>query len=330
MKSPVKPMVLTCGDPSGVGPELTISAFKKLGHLYRFCVIGDLDQLTSLAEADGVKVSEINSPDESSLEFLGVIPQKFASKPMAGHEQTENAISTIETIRRAVDFAKNGEVSAIITNPINKRILMDGAGFSHPGHTEYLAELDDKTQSVMMLVSSELRVIPATIHCPLIEVAKLITPRLLMDTIRTLDHSLRIDFGCTSPTIAVAGLNPHAGEGGKMGTEEIEIIVPTLNSLRNEGLNVVGPMSADTMFHSKARQTYDAAVCMYHDQALIPIKTIDFDRGVNATLGLSFIRTSPDHGTAFDIAGKGIASHTSLTEAIKLAAQMAENRASYG
>jgi len=182
----------------------------------------------------------------------------------------------------------------MITNPINKKILVDGAAFPHPGHTEFLADLDGKSRSVMLLTSPELSVVPVTIHIPVKDVPLALTGDLLSFTIKTLEHALRVEFGLKSPRIAVAGLNPHAGEGGQMGLEEIDLITPILDALRKDGLNLIGPESADTMFHARARKTYDAAVCMYHDQALIPIKTIDFDRGVNTTLGLSFIRTSPE------------------------------------
>jgi 4-hydroxythreonine-4-phosphate dehydrogenase len=209
---------------------------------------------------------------------------------------------------------------------LHKKALKDGAGFAFPGHTEFLAHLAGVAHVVMMLASPKLRVVPVTIHIAVKDVPTALTPDLLEATIRITEAGLRRDFGIASPRLAVAGLNPHAGEGGAMGTEEITMIAPLLDRLRAEGFDLRGPASADTMFHARAREGYDVAICMYHDQALIPIKTLDFDGGVNVTLGLPFIRTSPDHGTAFDIAGKGIARPDSLIAALRLAAEMAQAR----
>ncbi|MEM7615476.1 MAG: 4-hydroxythreonine-4-phosphate dehydrogenase PdxA, partial [Pseudomonadota bacterium] len=213
------------------------------------------------------------------------------------------------------------------TNPISKKVLVDGAGFAHPGHTEYLAELGGVTRSVMMLVAPELRVVPATIHIPLSAVPGALTAEVLDETLAIIDHALRQDFGLSAPRIAVAGLNPHAGEGGMMGTEDDALITPAIARARSAGIDATGPLPADTMFHPPARATYDAALCMYHDQALIPIKTLNFSAGVNVTLGLPFVRTSPDHGTAFGIAGRGEADPQSLIEALRLAHEMGQRRA---
>ncbi len=322
-----KPLIMTSGDPSGVGPELSVEAFRQVGDTHPFAVLGDPNHLQSLAEPLGIRTREIASPADVQTGALNVIPQAFSIAPKAGAWQPENASGTVEMIERAVSFVKSGDASAMITNPINKKVLIDGAQFPYPGHTEFLAALDGKERSVMLLASPELSVVPVTIHIAVQDVPAALTQDLLSFTIRTLDHALRTDFALKSPRIAVAGLNPHAGEGGEMGMEEIDLIAPTLEALRRERMDIIGPESADTMFHARARKHYDAAVCMYHDQALIPIKTIDFDRGVNTTLGLSFIRTSPDHGTAYDIAGKGVANPSSLLEAIKMAAKMAKNRA---
>jgi 4-hydroxythreonine-4-phosphate dehydrogenase len=222
-------------------------------------------------------------------------------------------------------LAKSGAASAICTLPIHKKALKDGANFAYPGHTEYLAHLGGVDRVVMMLASDQLRVVPTTIHIPLADVPGALTPALLRDTIRITAQGLRDQFGITAPRIAVAGLNPHAGEGGAMGFEDTEVITPVLQELRAEGYDLTGPLPADTMFHASARVRYDVAICAYHDQALIPIKTLDFDRGVNVTLGLPFIRTSPDHGTAFDIAGQGIANPSSTIEALRLAWRMAQS-----
>ena len=230
-------------------------------------------------------------------------------------------------IARAVDLIRQGQASSLCTAPIHKKALQDGAGFAYPGHTEYLAALGGNVPVVMMLASDSLRVVPVTIHIPLASVPSQLTPDLLEQSIRLTHAGLIRSFGIAYPRLAVAGLNPHAGEGGAMGHEEITLIIPVLSKLRAEGMQIAGPLSADTMFHARARALYDCAICMYHDQALIPIKTLDFDGGVNVTLGLPFIRTSPDHGTAFDIAGKGIARPDSLVAALSLAAQMARGRA---
>ena len=229
-------------------------------------------------------------------------------------------------IARAVALVRAGEASAITTAPINKKALKDGAGFAFPGHTEYLAALAGVERVVMMLACPDLRVVPVTIHIPLSEVPAALTPGLLEETLRITRAGLVESFGIAAPRIAVAGMNPHAGEGGTMGTEEQRIITPVLDRLRAGGMTIAGPLPADTMFHPGARAAYDVAVCMYHDQALIPIKTLDFASGVNVTLGLPFVRTSPDHGTAFDIAGKGVADPSSLVAALRMAADMARAR----
>jgi 4-hydroxythreonine-4-phosphate dehydrogenase len=226
-----------------------------------------------------------------------------------------------------------GDASAVVTAPIAKAVLY-AAGFIHPGHTEFLAALagslvpGKRHHPVMMLASDVLRVVPVTIHVPLSDVPRALSKRLLYETINITWRSLKSDFGIDEPRVAVAGLNPHAGEGGTIGREDIDLIAPAIEELRREGLSVSGPHSADTLFHAAARKNYDAAVCMYHDQALIPIKTLSFDTGVNVTLGLPFVRTSPDHGTAFDIAAKGIASPESMISAIRMATDLAERRRS--
>jgi 4-hydroxythreonine-4-phosphate dehydrogenase len=230
-------------------------------------------------------------------------------------------------IARGAGLVQSGQAVGLCTAPIHKQALQEGAGFAHPGHTEYLAHLAGVDRVVMMLASNRLRVVPATIHIPLCEVPQALTGDLLEQVIRITHAALIRDFGVAAPRLTVAGLNPHAGEGGRMGVEEIEVITPVLDRLRADGFDLRGPISADTMFHAAARNRYDAAIAMYHDQALIPIKTLDFDRGVNVTLGLPFIRTSPDHGTAFDIAGQGVANPASLIEALRMAQAMGQARA---
>lgn len=319
------PVALTCGDPSGIGPEIAVKAWTLLRDDVPFFWIGDPRHLPA-----GAPIAPIDRPAEArraAATGLPVLECAFAALAVPGRPAPENASGVVQSIETAISLVVSGQAGAICTLPISKRELADHAGFRHPGHTEFLADRAGVHRAVMMLVAEELRVVPATIHVPLSTVPKILTRELLDETIRTTHGALRGDFGLTSPRIAVAGLNPHAGEGGLMGREEIEVIAPVCDLLRREGLNILGPLPADTMFHARARAGYDAAVAMYHDQALIPIKTLAFDRGVNVTLGLPYIRTSPDHGTAFDIAGRGIADPTSLVEALKLAHRLAVARA---
>lgn len=318
------PIALTCGEPAGIGPEITVAAWAALRDQVPFFWIGDPRHLPA-----GTPIAQIDSPAEAAAAMataLPVLKHDFAAPAQPGMATPENAQGVIDVIARAVDLAQSGAASAVCTNPIHKKALKDGAGFGFPGHTEYLANLAGVDRVVMMLACDALRVVPVTIHIPLAHVPGALTADLLRDTLRITHAALIRDFGLDAPRIAVTGLNPHAGEGGTMGRKEITMITPVLDELRAEGLDLLGPRSADTMFHAAARAGYDAAVAMYHDQALIPIKTLDFDGGVNVTLGLPFVRTSPDHGTAFDIAGQGKASASSLIAALKMAAQMATYR----
>ncbi|WP_320179486.1 4-hydroxythreonine-4-phosphate dehydrogenase PdxA [Roseovarius pacificus] len=320
------PVALSCGEPSGVGPELAARAWSALRESLPFVLIGDPAHLppgTPVALID-----DLSHAPEAARNALPVLRHDFPGDLTPGKPNPDHAQSVIDVIARGVDLVRAGQACALCTAPIHKKALQDGASFAHPGHTEYLAALAGVDRVVMMLASPALRVVPTTIHIPLAQVPSALTADLLRDTLRITHQALIRDFGLTAPRIAVAGLNPHAGEGGAMGREEIEIIAPLLEQMRAEGLDLHGPMSADTMFHDRARAGYDAAVCMYHDQALIPIKTLDFDRGVNITLGLPFIRTSPDHGTALDIAGQGIANPDSMIEALKMAQTMGVARAS--
>jgi len=316
------PVALCCGEPAGVGPELAAAAWETLRGDLPFFLIGDPAHLP-----EQVPVAVINAPNEAAqtaATALPVLPHAFPGPLTSGRPNPAHAQSVIDVIARGVDLVQSGAALALCTAPIHKQALQDGAGFAYPGHTEYLAALAGVKRVVMMLASDQLRVVPATIHIPLADVPATLSANLLSDTIRITHAALIRDFGIPTPRLAIAGLNPHAGEGGKMGREEIEVIAPVIETLRAEGLNLIGPLSADTMFHAAARQGYDAAIAMYHDQALIPIKTLDFDRGVNVTLGLPFIRTSPDHGTALDIAGLGRANPTSLIEALKMAHRMGQ------
>ena len=325
MSAPLPPIAMTCGEPAGIGPELAVAARLALGRQVPFFWIGDPRHLPP-----GTAYRLIDAPDQARDvpgHVLPVLAHDFAGHALPGQPDPANAAGVIAVIARAVALVQAGQAGAICTAPIHKKALKDGAGFAFPGHTEFLAHLAGVDRVVMMLASDLLRVVPVTIHIPLAEVPAHLTPALLDQTIRITAAGLRRDFGIAQPRLAVAGLNPHAGEGGAMGGEEIALITPVLDRLRAEGMVITGPLSADTMFHAPARARYDAAICMYHDQALIPIKTLAFDDGVNVTLGLPFIRTSPDHGTGFDIAGQGVARATSTIAALRMAAQMATARA---
>jgi 4-hydroxythreonine-4-phosphate dehydrogenase len=312
-------ILLTCGDPSGIGPEIAAKAWAA-GE--RFVWIGDPRHLPS--DTSWRAVAEGEAPGDGPL---AVLHHAFAAPARPGQPDPANAPGVVAVIDRAVRLVHSGLGAAVCTAPINKKALKDGAGFAFPGHTEFLAHLAGVGRVVMMLACPGLRVVPATIHIPLSDVPRALTPALLEDTIRITHAGLIRDFGLARPRIAVAGLNPHAGEGGAMGWEDERTIRPLIARLAAEGLDITGPRPADTMFHAAARAGYDVAICAYHDQALIPIKTIDFAGGVNVTLGLPFVRTSPDHGTAYDIAGKGIADPSSLIAALRLARDMAHARA---
>jgi 4-hydroxythreonine-4-phosphate dehydrogenase len=298
-----------------------------------FYVIDDPGRLTRLARRLGwnVPIRAIDVPCDASAVFpdaLPVVPIGGTPQAQPGQPDPADASLVIRSIDTAVADVRRGGAAALVTNPINKDALYR-AGFRHPGHTEYLAELGGGPPdgAVMMLAGPQLRVVPVTIHVALREAAATLSGDAIVQAGEVTHAALIRDFGVAAPVIAVAGLNPHAGEGGALGREDIDIVAPAVAILRAAGIDARGPLAADTMFHAEARRGYDAALCMYHDQALIPIKTLDFDAAVNVTLGLPFIRTSPDHGTAFDIAGKGSARPDSLIAALKLAAAMAARRA---
>lgn len=319
-----KPIAISCGEPAGIGPEIAVAAWQALRADIPLLWIGDPKHLP-----DGTPFTAVDTPSDAdaiSKTALPVLARDFGPQATPGTANPAHAQGVIDAIATGVDLVTKGTARAICTAPIHKAALIDGADFAYPGHTEFLAALAGVDRVVMMLACDALRVVPTTIHIPLSDVPDQLTASLLTDTLLITHAALRRDFGVARPRIAVAGLNPHAGEDGKMGLEEIEMITPVLDALRAEGMDLIGPMSADTMFHAAARARYDAAVCMYHDQALIPVKTLGFDTGVNVTLGLPFIRTSPDHGTAFDIAGTGRAQASSMIEAIRLASVMADAR----
>jgi 4-hydroxythreonine-4-phosphate dehydrogenase len=313
------PLVMSCGDPSGIGPEIALKAWDLLRGSVPFVWLGDPRHVPGAFEI----VDEVSVGRGAAMP---VLPVTFAAGAVAGVPDPANAAGVIAAIRTGVALVQGGQASGLVTCPINKAGLKGGAGFGFPGHTEYLAHLAGGVPVVMMLACDALRVVPVTIHIPLREVADALTEAVLEQALRVTHAAMQRDFGIPAPRIAVAGLNPHAGESGTMGLEDRDVIAPVLARLQADGMALTGPLPADTMFHPAARARYDAAICMYHDQALIPIKTLDFAGGVNVTLGLPFIRTSPDHGTAYDIAGKGVADPSSLIAACRMAWDMAERR----
>lgn len=329
------PLAVSGGDPSGVGPEIAIAAWKlrKTLDIPAFFLLAAPDLIaaraTRLGETIPLKICEPEEAAALFADFLPVVPLRNRQTDSPGKPLAENAAGTIEAIERAVGYAFDGKAAAVVTCPIAKKPLYE-AGFPHPGHTEFLAALAEALtgnvcKPVMMLAGPQLRAVPVTIHISLAQVPRCLTTDEIIAVSRITARELRDKFGIDNPRLAISGLNPHAGEGGAMGAEDDAIIRPAIEALLLEGINVRGPLPADTMFHATARATYDTAVCMYHDQALIPAKALAFDETVNVTLGLPFIRTSPDHGTAFDIAGLGLARPDSLIAALKLARHLADN-----
>lgn len=330
-----KPLALTLGDPAGIGPDITLLAFQARlgvdGGVPPFVLLGDPDVMAERARALGLAIriepiGEVAAAPSVFANALPVLPLSVARPVVAGRPDPANAAVVQQSIEKAVALVQNGEASAVVTNPISKATLT-GAGFGFPGHTEFLAALAGREASdaVMMLVGEGLKVVPVTIHIPLKDVMGALSTERIRKTLEITARDVARYFGLARPRIAVTGLNPHAGEDGTMGREEIEMIVPAIEAARRQGLDVTGPYPADTLFHAEARKLYDVAVAMYHDQALIPVKTLAFDTGVNVTLGLPFVRTSPDHGTAFSLAGTGRASARSLIEALRLADTMRRN-----
>lgn len=334
-RSAAKPLALTLGEPAGIGPDITIAAWlrRRELNLPAFYLLGDEALIARRAKALGadIRIAAV-SPSEAASAFTDALPvvatgERTMAEP--GKPDASSAPAALASIRQAVIDVRAGRAGAVVTNPIAKSVLYR-AGFRHPGHTEFLAELAAENsrvpQPVMMLWSPQLAVVPVTIHVSMRDALAQLNSELIVSTVRIVATELKSRFGIAKPRIAISGLNPHAGEDGSLGHEEQTVIAPALKVLRNDGIEARGPLPADTMFHDAARQTYDCAICMYHDQALIPIKTVAFDDAVNVTLGLPFIRTSPDHGTAFDIAGTGRANPASLIAALKLASRMAASQ----
>ena len=330
-------LALTQGDPAGIGPDITLMAWlrRDTDSLPPFLYLGDPDVLAARAIMLGLDVPMRGADEQSGAsifsEALPVLAVAAGTGVEAGRPDSATAHGTIRAIELAVEMAVLGKTAAIVTNPIAKSVLYD-AGFKFPGHTEFLAELGERLTGepllpVMMLAGPKLMAVPVTIHIPLKDVPEQLTADLIYRTCVITVRDLKDRFGLASPRVAVAGLNPHAGENGALGLEDDAIIRPVIERLKAEGVDITGPLPADTMFHDRARATYDVAICMYHDQALIPAKALGFDDSVNVTLGLPFIRTSPDHGTAFSLAGKGVARADSLLAALRMARQLADNAA---
>ena len=330
MRAPA-PLALTLGDPAGIGPEITAKAWRALkDEGPAFVVIGDRDLLAAQGPPT-VEAASLADAARSFAEALPVLHQPLSGPVQAGIPSPAHAAAIVGWIETGTALALTGEASGVVTAPIAKAPLY-AAGFRFPGHTEFLAELTadapmaGERGPVMMLASGDLRTVLVTIHEPYAKAPALLTVERIVHVAQVTAEALIRDFGIAHPRLAVAGLNPHAGESGQIGREEIEVIAPAVAALRRNGVDAVGPRPADTLFHPEARQTYDAAVCMYHDQALIPVKMLDFWGGVNVTLGLPIVRVSPDHGTGYDVAGQGIARPDSLIAAVRCAAAIAERR----
>lgn len=332
-----RPLALTQGDPAGIGPDITLAAWtgRREHKLQPFLYVGDPTVLAARARLLGLDVPIVETDPAGAQSIfsasLPVYPVAAGAVVAPGEAHVATARGTISAIETAVSLTLQGSTAAVVTNPIAKSVLY-ASGFGFPGHTEFLADLAErasgtKAMPVMMLAGPKLRAIPVTIHIPVKDIPSLLTEELIVETCRIAHRDLKERFGIAQPRLAVAGLNPHAGEEGAIGQEDRDIIHPAITALRREGIHAFGPLPADTMFHDEARGRYDVAICMYHDQALIPAKALGFDTSVNVTLGLPFIRTSPDHGTAFGIAGQGVARETSLVAALTLAAELAEKSA---
>ena len=330
----MQPLALTLGEPAGIGPDLALDVWRRRAELNvpPFYLVGTVDFLRRRAARLGLDIPiTAVTPRSAAAAFAGALPVVAIDAAVSaepGRPDRSSAPAAVASIRRAVADVMAGEAAAVVTNPVAKNVLYHW-GFAEPGHTEFLAKLVQEStgrtlQPVMLLWSPVLAVVPVTIHLPLKEIFNQLTTGLVIETGRIVARDLAARFGLNRPRLAIAGLNPHAGEEGTLGEEDGSIVAPAVARLIADGIDARGPLSADSLFHAQARATYDAALCMYHDQALIPIKTLAFDHAVNVTLGLPFVRTSPDHGTAFDIAGTGRADLKSLVAALRLAARLAK------
>ena len=330
------PLALTMGDPAGIGPDCTLSAWVRREELALppFVVVGDPDLFSTRAHVLGIDapIVQVSGPEDAADCFshaLPVYPVLLSTLIAPGVPDEASAPTIIEAIEVAFGWTRDRRTGGLVTNPINKKLL-SGSGFSHPGHTEFLAQLcaqgDTIPRPVMLLTGEGLRVVPVTVHMPLKDVSKALSERLIVETVEIAARAFRDCFQISAPRIGVTGLNPHAGEDGTLGDEEVKIIIPAIATLKAKGIDVDGPLAADAAFQERVRARYDAFIAMYHDQALIPVKTLAFDRTVNATLGLPIIRTSPDHGTAYGLAGTGKAHSGSLIEALRLADTLASRQ----
>ncbi len=326
------PLAVAMGDPAGIGPEILAKAWARRAEerLVPFFAVGDGRAVARVWDGP---IQRIAAPDEAAAVFdhaLPVLTVECASTIEPGQPSLEGARCALHSLELATGLSSAGAAAAIVTAPVSKAQLYQ-VGFTHPGQTEFIAERVGIAASatVMMLAGPTLRVVPATVHVSLAEVPTILSTALLITKARVTARALIRDFGIANPRLAFAGLNPHAGEGGAIGREEIDVIIPAIEALKAEGIDAAGPLAADTMFHARARATYDAAICCYHDQALVPLKTLHFDDGVNITLGLPIVRTSPDHGTAFGIAGQNVAEPGAMIAAIRLAADAAHRRAAF-
>lgn len=330
MSLPVAPLAVALGDPAGIGPEIVAAAWatRRARNLPPFFAIGDLRSIKAVSD---VPIVVLGAPGDAAAMYPHALPLVQVDDPgeiVPGCPNLPGARCALDSLELAVGLCRAGTASGIVTGPVSKAQLY-AIGFTYPGQTEFIAERCGVAAGnvAMMLAGPTLRTVPVTIHTALAQVPAVLTTELIVSRCRVVARGLQRDFGIAAPRLAVAGLNPHAGENGTLGRQEIEVIAPAVELLRGEGIDIVGPLSADAMFHPRARAAYDAAICMYHDQALIPLKTIHFDDGVNVTLGLPIVRTSPDHGTAFGIAGQGLASAEAMIAAIALAGEAAMRRA---
>ena len=325
------PLAVALGDPAGIGPEIVARAWERrlVDGLPPFFAIGDRRAITAVWPGP---VATLADPNDAAWLFDGALPLIQVDDPgeiVPGEPNLAGARCALDSLEIAVGLARSGAASGLVTGPVSKAQLY-AIGFTHPGQTEFVAERCGiaAANTAMMLTGPTLRTVPVTIHVPLAEVPARLTTDFIVSRARVAARALQRDFGIAAPRLAVAGLNPHAGESGTLGREDTDIVAPAIEALKAEGIDAFGPLSADTMFHAQARAGYDVAICMYHDQALIPLKTLHFEDGVNVTLGLPIVRTAPDHGTAFDLAGKDLASATAIIAAIRVAGECAARRAS--
>lgn len=330
MTTPLRPLAVAMGDPAGIGPEIIAKAWhsRDLHALSPFFAIGDPRAVAAIWDGPIARITDPGAAVQAFADALPVLAVSDAGEIIPGSPDADGARCALDSLELATGLARSDSVGALVTGPVSKAQLYE-IGFTHPGQTEFVAERCgiSKENAVMMLAGPTLRVVPVTTHIPLAEVRDALSVELIVAKARVTARGLKRNFGIAAPRLAFAGLNPHAGEGGAIGREEIEIVEPAIRQLQAEGIDATGPFAADTMFHARARATYDAAICLYHDQALVPLKTLHFDEGVNMTLGLPIVRTSPDHGTAFGIAGRDQAEPGAMIAAIRMAAQAAGQRA---